>query len=120
VKAGFMINRNDYVPTVTSDIGEDEVGLPYSFSLAQNYPNPFNPTTTIAFDLGEYSHVKLSVYNVLGQLVKTLKNEPLPAGTYTVQWDGKNDNGRAVAGGIYFYRLQTGQFTAVKKMTLLK
>jgi len=120
VKAGFMINRNDYVPTVTSDIGEDEVGLPYSFSLAQNYPNPFNPTTTIAFDLGEYSHVKLSVYNVLGQHVKTLKSEPLPAGTYTVQWDGKNDNGRAVAGGIYFYRLQTGQFTAVKKMTLLK
>ncbi|MDR8394153.1 T9SS type A sorting domain-containing protein [Aliifodinibius sp. S!AR15-10] len=83
--------------------------------VAQNYPNPFNPTTTIEFGLLQQSHVQLSVYNVAGQKVSTLKDEILPAGVYEVPFDGRN-----LASGVYFYRLVTDQRVIVKKMTLIK
>jgi len=88
---------------------------PYTFSLAQNYPNPFNPTTNISFSLAEKSHVELSVYNVLGQKIRTLVSGEKAPGIYTEEWDGSS-----VASGVYFYRLETEKFTSTKKMMLVK
>ncbi|RKX26564.1 MAG: hypothetical protein DRP45_03270 [Candidatus Zixiibacteriota bacterium] len=105
--------------TVTS-VDPDEVSLPLGFVLHQNYPNPFNPSTVISFDLPEPSNVLLTVFNVLGQTVATPVNGSITAGPHTVEWDGRNTNGSAVAGGVYFYRLITDGFSDVKKMILLK
>lgn len=91
------------------------------FKLNQNYPNPFNPTTTISFSLPEASRVTLAVYNVLGQKVRTLINNQLAtAGFHAKQWDGRDDAGRQVASGIYFYKLEAGNFSSIKKMVLMK
>jgi len=89
-------------------------------SLDQNYPNPFNPTTTIKFSIKERAHVSLKVYNVAGQLVKTLKNDELKPDKYTVRWNGLDNNGRPVASGVYFYKLVTKNFSKTRKMVLLK
>jgi len=93
-----------------------------SFTLNQNYPNPFNPSTTISFTLSatRYTVVKLEVYNMLGQKVKTLFNGVLNAGSYSFQWNGQNDFARPVASGIYFYRLQADQKAQIKQMVLMK
>ncbi len=84
--------------------------IPKEYSLAQNFPNPFNPSTTIEYALPKESYVTLKVYNVLGQEVRTLVNRPQSAGYKTVQWDGKNESGETVAGGIY--RLIAGERSA--------
>ncbi len=94
--------------------------LPTEFALSQNYPNPFNPITTISYALPSNSYVKLSIYNILGQKVKTLVDGEEQAGFKNVIWDGKNDRGEEVGSGIYFYRIQTGSFTKTAKMSLLK
>jgi hypothetical protein len=89
-------------------------------ALAQNYPNPFNPVTTIKFDVKEKGLVTVKVYNVAGQLVRTLVNEVKPAGSYTAPWDGTNNLGADVASGIYFYKMATAGFSATRKMVLLR
>ena len=94
--------------------------LPESFSLEQNYPNPFNLSTTIRFGIPEASHVKLEVYNLLGQHVTTLKDGNLEPGYHTVFWDGNDKNRSEVASGVYFFRLNAGEFTFSKKMMLIK
>ncbi|MBI4491022.1 MAG: T9SS type A sorting domain-containing protein [Deltaproteobacteria bacterium] len=93
---------------------------PKEFGLDQNYPNPFNPATQIAYRLPVDSNVRLAVYNILGQQIRTLMNGFTPAGAYTVTWDGKDEAGRQVASGMYLYRLDAGKFSSVKRMTLLK
>ena len=93
--------------------------LPSTFDLAQNYPNPFNPTTTISLNLPVASDWTISVYNVAGQLVKTY-NGHNEAGTVNVIWDGTNANGSSVASGIYFYKANSRDFSATKKMVLMK
>ncbi len=98
---------------------------PSEFSLSQNYPNPFNPTTTIKFKVQGSRfkgplHTTLRIYNLLGQKVRTLVDEPKWAGDYTVQWNGKNDQGEQLASGVYFYLLKVGENTLAKKMVLLK
>lgn len=90
-------------------------GLPDAYALNQNYPNPFNPATNFSFALPEAAHVKLTVYNVLGQEVEVLKDEHLAAGMHTVNWDAG-----VYASGVYFYRVVTDKFTDTKKMMLLK
>jgi len=89
--------------------------IPAEWSLSQNYPNPFNASTMISFGLPADAHVRLDVYNILGQRVTTLRDELLPAGLYNVTW-----NADQVASGVYFYRLQTDEFTQTRKMTLMK
>ncbi|MBD3219934.1 hypothetical protein GF314_01720 [bacterium] len=96
------------------------VQVPASHRLAQNAPNPFNPRTTIAFALPRAGHVQLAVYDVGGRLVRTLIDAPRPAGHHTVEWAGRDDRGRAVATGTYFYSLRTDDFRQVRKMTLVK
>jgi len=88
--------------------------------LFQNYPNPFNPTTTIKYSMAREGNVVLVVYNVTGQRIRTLVNESKPVGTYSTVWDGRNDGGRSVATGIYFYHLRAGSFSEVRKMVLLR
>ncbi len=94
--------------------------IPASFTLSQNVPNPFNPTTTIAFTLPMSRMAKLSVYNVLGQEVRSLLNGNMVAGNHSVVWNGIDDSGRAVTSGVYFYRLETGSMQVTKKLMLLR
>ena len=95
--------------------------LPAAFSLADNFPNPFNPATTIKYALPQAVDVELTVYNVVGQVVRTLVAEHQSAGRYVVEWDATNDSGHSLSAGMYFYRLQAGEeFLEVKKMLLLK
>ncbi len=93
---------------------------PVSFALEQNYPNPFNPATTIRYSLAKRSDVTLEVYSVLGQRVRTLFSGNQITGEYEVQWDGTADNGVHVASGVYFYRLRTGEFNAVRKLVMIR
>lgn len=94
--------------------------LPSRFTLGLNYPNPFNPSTTIQFALPEACEVRLDVFNILGQLVRRLVDTDMTAGFHSVVWDGRADDGRAVASGVYFYRLSAGEMSLSRKMLLLK
>ncbi len=94
--------------------------LPKTYGLLQNYPNPMNTTTKIPYQLPRTEKVCLKVYNVAGQLVKTLVNEIKKPGYYTTYWDGEDENGRKSAGAVYFYRIQAGNYTSTKKMILLR
>ena len=98
----------------------NHIFLPDKIQLSQNYPNPFNPTTTIEFALPQESKVQLSVYNILGQRVVTLVNEPKRAGYHSVIWNGRSAYGRQVATGIYIYRMSTKLGVRTKKMMLIK
>jgi len=94
--------------------------VPDVFALHQNYPNPFNPITTIRYDVPEESMVRLDIYNILGQKVRTLVNSVHQPGYHAVQWNGTNDFGVPVASGMYIYRIQAKDFVAVKKLVLMK
>jgi len=94
--------------------------LPTEYALEQNYPNPFNPDTQIGLALPVDSYVELNVFNILGQRVTTLVQGDLPAGNHSVTWDGTDSDGVPVASGIYFYRISAENFSAAKKMMLLK
>ena len=95
---------------------------PTAFALGQAYPNPFNPSTHIDFALAAESSARLVVYDVLGRTVRTLvrADEALPAGFYSVTWDGRDASGRPVGNGLYFYRLTTAVFSRTGKMMMLK
>jgi serine protease AprX len=114
--------RIDLMPT---SVPEEPISIPTDFTLYQNYPNPFNPNTTIKFEVRSLklevpAHTTLKIYNVLGQKVRTLVNEPKSVGSFEVIWDGKDDDGKDVASGIYFYQLTAEDHTFTKKMLLLK
>jgi pullulanase/glycogen debranching enzyme len=94
--------------------------IPQDYKLDQNYPNPFNPSTTINYQLTSLSNVKIKIFDILGREVVTLVNTQKPAGKYKVIWNGTDNSGNKVTSGIYFYTIQTGNFTASKKMVLLK
>jgi hypothetical protein len=93
---------------------------PSTFSLFQNYPNPFNPETTIRYDLAKSGHVKISIYNISGQQVKMLKQGFQTAGSYKIQWNGRNSLGEAVPSGIYLLELTINGYRQTKRMILLK
>jgi len=98
----------------------DNLNTPKSFALFQNHPNPFNPETKISYYLPTASYVRLTVYNILGQKVRTLFDGHQDSGTHTVLWDGRREEGAALSSGIYFYRMQAGDFRETKKMSLMK
>ena len=102
-------------------VGSSDEALPgFGLRLGQNYPNPFNPSTTISFVLPHESHVRLSIYDIRGGHVKTVRNETLPEGYREVVWDGRDERGRGVSSGVYFYRLTAGDQTLTKKMVQLR
>jgi len=96
--------------------------LPKAFSLMQNSPNPFNPSTTIAFSVPEAmpAYVSLEVFDLRGRMVRTLVEGEREAGSYAVFWDGTDNAGRKVPSGVYFYRIQAGNYSQTRKMVLLK
>jgi hypothetical protein len=99
---------------------ESQASMPKNYILSQNMPNPFNPETEICYALPNDCHVRLTVYNVKGQKVKTLVNGFESTGHKTVRWDGTDENGQKVSSGIYFYRLEAGNFRQTHKMVLMK
>ncbi len=100
---------------------ENENYIPIlSTMLGKNYPNPFNPETKIKYSIKKDSNVLIEIYNIKGQLVKTLVNELKPIGKYSVIWDGRDSNDNQVSSGIYFYKLKAGKYTSAKKMILMK
>lgn len=104
-------------PAIVTSIDVDDAALevPNGFSLAQNYPNPFNPATNITFTLPKESHVNLAVYDITGKLVQQLVNRSVTIGKHTIQFDAAN-----LASGIYFYRIQAGDFSKMRRMILMK
>jgi len=107
-------------PDGVGDVDITENVAPPAQMLSQNYPNPFNPSTTIRFNLPNSGNVKLSVYNIKGQLVKTLIDEFMPKNTHEIVWHGTDQNNRSVASGVYFYRLTANGRSETKKMLLMK
>jgi hypothetical protein len=114
------------LPVGTTSVHYPGVELPARYALEQNYPNPFNPTTQISFALPVESHVRVTIYSVLGQEVRTLVNEQSPAGIFTVEWNGQDSFGNKVCSGVYFYRMDAtpqnseAKYVSLKKMLLLK
>jgi hypothetical protein len=98
----------------------EQAALPTKMALGQNYPNPFNPETVIEFALPTTSDVTLQIYNVAGQLVRTLVNGTTLAGYRQARWDGRDDNGNAVSSGVYFYKISAKDFSETRKMLLVK
>lgn len=94
--------------------------IPAEYTLTQNYPNPFNPSTMIQYGLKENVNVKITVYDILGRIVKSLVNENQDAGYKSVIWDGTNNFGSSVATGLYIYKIEAGSFIDSKKMLFLK
>ena len=124
--AGFDIYANTIRYRQTK-VEEEEVTHPFAFELGQNYPNPFNPTTAISFRAGSLEqragrpvHTTLTIYNILGEKVKTLVDDKREPGNYRVIWDGKDEAGKEVSSGIYFYRLKVGKNSITKRMVLLR
>jgi len=107
------VNRYEYLST-------ESEGIPTEFALHENYPNPFNPTTTLRFDLPEVSSITLTIYNMLGQKVRTFNMNDTPAGYHSIKWNATNDLGQQVGAGVYLYQLQTKDFVKTRKMVLLK
>lgn len=128
-RESYFINQNDpdSLAIVYGHVDLSIVGLEESqnqvvekFYLAQNYPNPFNPTTQIKYSIKELGNYELTVYNMLGEKIRTLVSSKLSPGTYSVDWEGKNELGTTVASGIYFYRLNGENLSITKKMVLIR
>ncbi len=105
---------------VVTGIVDEVISLPSTVYLGNNYPNPFNSSTTIQYTLPRREYVRLAIYNISGQLVKTIENGVRSIGVYTAIWDGTDARGRSATSGIYFYRLEVGGETFVKKMVLMR
>jgi DNA/RNA endonuclease YhcR with UshA esterase domain len=99
---------------------EPKPGVPTTFALDQNYPNPFNPTTSIKYQLPENAQVKLVIYDVMGNVVRTLVNEKQSTGYQSVVWDARNDHGTRVSSGVYIYHMQANNYHQTRKMMLIK
>ena len=93
---------------------------PKTFKLIQNYPNPFNPVTSIPYDIPNDGLVNITIYDMMGRVVKTLVNGSQTAGFKSVQWNATNDRNEPVSAGLYLYTIQAGNFRQTKKMVLLK
>ena len=117
---GLYLFEYDNTSPITAIVDGFSDQLPRTLALRQNYPNPFNPTTSIMYDVPASATVSLRIFDMLGRNVITLVNEQQSAGTYSVEWNGKNSRGIQVTSGIYFYRLQAGQSATTKKMLLLR
>jgi len=126
ITPGVAMVRNRIMEAVINWMGNDvndnitETETPTPYKLAQNFPNPFNPSTTIMFDMREKGHVSLKIYNVAGQLVRTLVNGVKDAGHHKITWDGRNNDGVSIASGVYFYKMETKRFSQTRKMVMLR
>jgi hypothetical protein len=121
ISAGFWFGS---LGTPTDVGGEQPAGVaatvPLMFQLNQNVPNPFNPRTSIAFSLAKPARTTVRIFDLGGRLVATLVDGELVAGAHRVEWDGRNDQGRQVASGTYYYQLRSGDSGATGRMSLIK
>lgn len=118
----FSGNESPYSPELEALITsvDERAAVPTEYALLQNYPNPFNPGTSIKYQLPVAGHVRLSIYTVLGQEVRRLIDRSQAAAYHVVAWDGRDNAGNTLPSGVYFYRLESGGFTAMKKMIMMK
>ena len=117
---GMLLGADGLIAQVAPGRALDLATAPAEFALAQNFPNPFNPETTIKYSLADDAQVQLRIYNLVGQVVRTLVQERQAAGRYAIRWDGRDDRGLTVSSGIYFYQIAAGKFKDVRKLMLLK
>ncbi len=122
---GWMKGMQTYlmradVQIVTALEDAQDARLPKEYSLSQNYPNPFNPETIIRYVLPKQAQINLSIYNTLGQKVRTLVDKDQAAGCYQIKWDGRNDDGDKAASGIYILQFKSVQFSQTRKMLLIR
>lgn len=126
---GFTLKKNEAVRSFRLIVGKREFVerntngiplVPVDYALEQNFPNPFNPSTEIRYSLGHSGRVQLEIFDMLGRKVKTLFSGEQRIGAYAREWNGTNDAGTSVSSGVYFYRIRTEEFTAAKKMVLMK
>ena len=124
----FVVDSVNYVGALYSSLFDcisastldvDELN-PVNFYLSQNHPNPFNPITSISYELAYSSHVKITIHDMNGRLIKTLVNRAQSPGYKTVTWNGKNSQSKTVAAGVYIYTIEAGPFRSMKKMVFLK
>ena len=113
---GQSWNYHHHLTKITEESGN----VVKDYYLSQNYPNPFNGETNIEISLPNSTYTEISIYNIEGKLIKTLLSKKLPAGKYSTKWTGINNNGKAVASGVYFYRLETPDFKQTKKMFYIR
>jgi WD40 repeat protein len=125
--SGYQVLPRDKFDLAEATSVDEEGGkVPRRFALYQNYPNPFNPSTTIQFDVPKQAQVRITIYNVLGQQVRSLVDKQYSPGSHSVIWDARNDAGQRVSSGLYFYMIEAGKkdsprdFVKVLQMTLLK
>jgi hypothetical protein len=114
IQSGFNLNRMTFFLTAQG-IEDENGGQPLNYRLEQNYPNPFNPATTFRYALAKPGEVQLEIYNAIGEKVETVLKDDQPAGEHEVQWDATH-----LAGGVYYYRLQAGDFVDTKKLIVMK
>lgn len=118
--SGTTVGQASLTPSITTDVAEDDDLLPSDFALYQNYPNPFNPSTMISFDLPRPARVALTIVNLLGQVVAKLVEQDFSAGRQQIEWDGYDKYNRPVASGVYFYHLSCDDFSATRKLVLIR
>jgi len=117
----FSTKSRYYTITLLEEYDKDDPEItPLVTHLNGNFPNPFNPSTNIDFTLANELNVRIDIYNIRGQRVRTLVNEPLGVGRHTVMWNGDDQQGRDVSSGIYFYRFEAGNVNEIRRMLLLK
>ncbi len=116
--ADVMIDERSAVITVVEILNPKK--LPTEWNLSQNDPNPFNPETIISYQIPKSSHVRVEVFNLIGQRIRTLVDEKKDLGTYQITWDGLDENGLSVGSGIYIYKMRADGFMAIKKMVLVR
>jgi hypothetical protein len=109
-----------YLTFAVDQLELDIIEIPNRYSLNQNYPNPFNPVTTISYQIEKSEFVNLSIFDLNGNLIKNVLDQYVNAGPGIVHWNGKNNSGQNVSGGIYLYSLESSTFSKTKKMILLK
>lgn len=116
------LSFKEHIIKITGSSSSQDIGnnVPSSSFLGQNYPNPFNPKTTINYKVNKLSEVKIQIYDSLGNIIKEIIDETKYPGSYSVDWDGKDEIGNLMPSGTYFYKVQVGDFFQSKKMILLK
>ncbi|MCK5033438.1 MAG: T9SS type A sorting domain-containing protein, partial [Calditrichia bacterium] len=117
---GYQIMPRSWADFLIPNSIDEEINTPFEFSLKQNFPNPFNPNTEIEYTLAKNSDVKMVIYNLLGQEIKSFSSQNIKAGVHHFNWNGRDNKNVDVASGIYIYRLTAGDFVSTKKMALLR
>jgi hypothetical protein len=107
-------------PNIVTAVKDVTLNVPGSYELYQNYPNPFNPSTVITYSIPGNAHVKIGVYNVLGQKVASLFDQEQTAGIHSIAWNALDDHGQKASSGVYLLKMQAGSFSQAKKMMLTK